>query len=313
MLVNLAQAITLLKQGEVVAIPTETVYGLAADARNECAIKKVYSTKQRPASNPLIVHIASSEQVLDWATEFSPLAKKMADAFWPGPLTLVLPAKESVSEIVRAGEPTVALRIPAHPLARELLLQSKLGLAAPSANQYTQLSPTSAQHVFDSLGEDIPVLDGGACKVGIESTIISVRHNEWQILRLGMITASELEAVAGIPPLKDQTSVPKAPGQHRLHYSPKTPIKLFESRDALLTFAKTQAHCALLVIGDKVTSDHTTFNLPNDAANVAEKLYDVLHQMDALNLTSLLIELPPPTEQWLAIRDRLQRASQKLN
>ncbi|MGJ8619443.1 MAG: L-threonylcarbamoyladenylate synthase [Methylophilaceae bacterium] len=313
MLVNLAQAITLLKQGEVVAIPTETVYGLAADARNECAIKKVYSTKQRPASNPLIVHIASSEQVLDWATEFSPLAKKMADAFWPGPLTLVLPAKESVSEIVRAGEPTVALRIPAHPLARELLLQSKLGLAAPSANQYTQLSPTSAQHVFDSLGKDIPVLDGGACEVGIESTIISVRHNEWQILRLGMITASELEAVAGIPPLKNQTSVPKAPGQHRLHYSPKTPIKLFESRDALLTFAKIQVRCALLVIGDKVISDHITFNLPNDAANAAEKLYDILHQMDALNLRSLLIELPPPAEQWLAIRDRLQRASQKLN
>ncbi len=313
MLVNLAQAITLLKQGEVVAIPTETVYGLAADARNEDAIKKIYLTKERPASNPLIVHIASSEQILDWATEFSPLAKQFADAFWPGPLTLVLPAKESVSKIVRAGEPTVALRVPAHPVAHELLLQSKLGLAAPSANKYTQLSPTSAAHVFDSLGEDIPVLDGGACEVGIESTIISVRHNEWQILRLGMITTSELEAVAGIPPLKNQTSVPKAPGQHRLHYSPKTPIKLFESRDALLTFAKTQVRCALLVIGDKVISDNTTFNLPNDAANAAEKLYDVLHQMDALNLRSLLIELPPPAEQWLAIRDRLQRASQKLN
>lgn len=310
MLVNLAQAMTLLKQGEVVAIPTETVYGLAADANNEHAIKKIYSTKERPASNPLIVHIASSEQVLDWATEFSPLARKFADAFWPGPLTLVLPAKENVSKIVRAGEPTVALRVPAHPIAHELLLKSKLGLAAPSANKYTQLSPTSAQHVTDSLGKDIAVLDGGACEVGIESTIVSVSNNEWQILRLGMITASELEAVARMPALKNQAQVPKAPGQHRLHYSPKTPIKLFESRSALLAFAKSQKDSALLLINGKGLPNHATFYLTDDPTIAAEKLYDTLHQMDSLNVSSLVIELPPETEPWLAIRDRLQRASQ---
>jgi L-threonylcarbamoyladenylate synthase len=313
MRVSLVQAITLLKKGEVVAIPTETVYGLAADARNESAINKIYLTKERPASNPLIVHIATSEQVLDWAAEFSPLAKKLADAFWPGPLTLVLPAKENVSKIVRAGEPTVALRVPAHPIARELLLQSKLGLAAPSANKYTQLSPTSAQHVTNSLGQDIAVLDGGACEVGIESTIVAVSNNEWQILRLGMITASELEAIAGMPAIKNQAQVPKAPGQHRLHYSPKTPIKLFESRSALLAFAKSQKDCALLLIDGKGSPDHTTFYLTDNPTIAAEKLYDTLHQMDTLNVSSLVIELPPETEPWLAIRDRLHRASQKLN
>ncbi|HSR02077.1 MAG TPA: L-threonylcarbamoyladenylate synthase [Methylophilaceae bacterium] len=313
MLVNLAQAITLLTQGEVVAIPTETVYGLAADARNEQAIKKIYSTKERPASNPLIVHIASSEQVLDWAKEFVPLAKKFADAFWPGPLTLVLPARENVSKIVRAGEPTVALRVPVHPVARELLLQSKLGLAAPSANKYTQLSPTTAQHVSESLGENIAVLDGGACKVGIESTIVSVLDNQWQILRLGMISANELEAVAGMPALENQADLPKAPGQHRLHYSPKTPIKLFESREALLAFSKTEQDCAMLLTGRSDTSSHKTYILSADPSKAAEQLYDTLHQMDELNVNTLLVELPPNDEAWLAIRDRLQRASQKLN
>lgn len=313
MLVNLAQAITLLKQGELVAIPTETVYGLAADARNEHAIKNIYLTKERPASNPLIVHIASSEQVLDWASEFPPLAKKLADAFWPGPLTLVLPAKQNVSKVVRAGEATVALRVPAHPVARELLLQCKLGLAAPSANKYTQLSPTTAQHVLESLGQNIAVLDGGACSVGIESTIVSVHQNTWQILRLGMITASQLKAVAGMPALENQANIPKAPGQHRLHYSPKTPVKLFESRSALLAFAKTQQNCALLLINDADLTNHKTYYLSQDPMIAAENLYDILHQMDALNVSSLLVELPPNKEQWLAIRDRLQRASQKLN
>lgn len=313
MLVNLAEAVTLLKQGEVVAIPTETVYGLAADARNERAIKNIYLTKERPATNPLIVHIASSEQVLDWATEFPPVAKKFADAFWPGPLTLVLPAKENVSKIVRAGEPTVALRVPAHPVARDLLLQSKLGLAAPSANKYTQLSPTTAQHVSESLGENIAVLDGGPCSVGIESTIVSVHHNDWQILRLGMISASELEAVAGIPALENQANLPKVPGQHRLHYSPKTPVRLFESRTALFDFAKTQQNCALLLLNDADFSYQKTYYLSDNPIIAAEKLYDVLHQMDALKASSLLVELPPNNEQWLAIRDRLQRAAEKLN
>jgi L-threonylcarbamoyladenylate synthase len=189
MRVTLEQAIAKLQQGEVVAIPTETVYGLAGDARNDDALRQIYATKQRPADNPLIVHIASANQVKDWADAFPSLAQKLADAFWPGPLTLVLKAKPEVSMIVRAGEPTVALRVPAHPLTLQLLQQSGLSLAAPSANKYTQISPTTPEHVERGLGEQIAVLDGGACQVGIESTIVSVEGEDWQLLRHGMISA----------------------------------------------------------------------------------------------------------------------------
>jgi L-threonylcarbamoyladenylate synthase len=313
MQVDLAQAVALIKRGEVVAIPTETVYGLAADARNESALREIYAIKARPANNPLIVHIASSDQVLDWAQTFPPLAKKLADAFWPGPFTLVLPAKETVSMIVRAGEPTVALRVPAHAVTQQVLQQSGLGLAAPSANKYTQLSPTTAQHVTDSLGEHVPVLDGGACQVGIESTIVAVDDRHWRLLRLGMITEAEIEAVAGVPALKDSIEVPKAPGQHLLHYSPNTPVQLFSSRQQLLQFAETETNCAALLLGEGRIANGQTFCLPDNPIGMAEKLYDTLHQMDALGVAKLLIELPPHQPEWMAIHDRLRRASHKIN
>ena len=195
MLVNLIQAIAMLKAGEVVAIPTETVYGLAADATNESALRQIYAVKQRPADNPLIVHIGDMAQVLDWVAEFSLLAQKLAHAFWPGPFTLVLPALNSVSAIVRANEPTVALRVPSHALTLQLLKESGLALAAPSANKYTQLSPTTAAHVAAGLGDKIAVLDGGACQVGIESTIVSVAGDSWQLLRQFMITPRQVSNI----------------------------------------------------------------------------------------------------------------------
>ena len=234
MLINLMQAIAKLKAGEVVAIPTETVYGLAADACNESALRQIYAVKQRPADNPLIVHIGDVAQVLDWAAEFSPLAQTLAKAFWPGPFTLVLPALNSVSAIVRANEPTVALRVPSHALTLQLLKQSGLALAAPSANKYTQLSPTTAAHVVVGLGDEIAVLDGGACQVGIESTIVSVAGDNWQLLRHGMITEAQISAVAGKPAMLGAASVPKAPGQHILHYSPKTLLKPYLLSIALI-------------------------------------------------------------------------------
>jgi L-threonylcarbamoyladenylate synthase len=223
MQVNLAQAVALLKSGEVVAIPTETVYGLAADASNEAALQRVYAIKQRPADNPLIVHIADAGQVSNWAASFPPLAQKLAQAFWPGPFTLVLPAKECVSMIVRGNQSTVALRVPNHPIALQLLKQSGLALAAPSANKFTQLSPTTAAHVSTGLGDAIAILDGGACKVGIESTIVSVEGDDWCMLRLGMISEAAIETVAGKPALQHHQHLPKGlprvPGQHLLHYS----------------------------------------------------------------------------------------------
>ncbi len=310
MLVNIKQAIALLKQSQVVAIPTETVYGLAADASNDEALQKIYAIKERPADNPLIVHIADANQVNNWAAEFPPLAQKLAKAFWPGPFTLVLPAKDSVSKIVRSGQSTVALRVPSHALTLQLLKQSGLALAAPSANKFTQLSPTTAAHVAASLGDDVAVLDGGACKVGIESTIVSVKGDDWQLLRLGMVSEASMEALAGRPALKNQQNLPKVPGQHSLHYSPKTPIKLFVSRDVLINFAKTsQKSCAALLIGEGAKPICKYVDLPKQADDVAKQLYSALHELDALNVAQLLVETPPADSEWLAILDRLMRAA----
>ncbi len=309
MKLNLDEAIAKLKNGEVVAIPTETVYGLAADASNDAALRQIYAIKQRPADNPLIVHIADVSQVSDWAAEFSPLAQKLAQAFWPGPFTLVLAAKDCVSQIVRGHQPTVALRVPAHPVALELLKKSGLALAAPSANKFTQLSPTTAAHVTAGLGDDIAVLDGGACKVGIESTIVSVENDNWQLLRLGMVPEASIEAAAGKPALQNLQYIPKAPGQHLLHYSPKTPIRLFSSRSALLAYAQANTRCAAMLIGDGELPSCDYVSLPNNAEIVAEALYSRLHSMDALNVDELLIESPPAVPEWLAILDRLTRAA----
>ncbi|TXI45067.1 MAG: threonylcarbamoyl-AMP synthase [Methylophilus sp.] len=309
MRISPAKAIELLRCGEVVAIPTETVYGLAADARNESAIAKIYATKQRPANNPLIVHIASAAQVTEWASEFPPLAQQLAAAFWPGPLTLVLPARAEVSQSVRAGEPTVALRVPAHPVALALLHDSGLGLAAPSANRYTQLSPTTAAHVESGLGIDIPVLDGGACQVGIESTIVSVHGDGWQLLRPGMIAATAIAAIVGKPAAQLGTQTPKAPGQHLLHYSPRTPCLLFTSKAAMLRYAHTKPTAAALLFGDEQQITQHDVYLPHDPALAAEQLYAALHQLDAAQADVILIETPPAAPAWEALHDRLQRAA----
>ncbi len=315
MQVTLQQTIDLLKAGQVVAIPTETVYGLAADATQDDALRQIYAIKQRPMDNPLIVHIADASQVANWAAEFSPLAQKLADAFWPGPFTLVLPAKDSVSAIVRANQPTVALRVPNHPLALQVLKQSGLSLAAPSANKFTQLSPTTAAHVVSSLGESLAVLDGGSCSVGIESTIVSVNGDDWQLLRLGMITQAEIQEIAGKPALKNEkNNTPKVPGQHLQHYSPVTPVKLFQSRAALLTYAKSNiANCAALLISDNndlnLQINCEYLMLPNQATQAAEQLYSALHQLDKLKVSQILVELPPINIEWLAVLDRLTRAA----
>lgn len=314
MQVNLNQAIAKLQAGEVVAIPTETVYGLAADATNESALRQIYAIKQRPANNPLIVHIGDIAQVSNWAATFLPLAQKLANAFWPGPFTLVLPAKEGVSTILRAGEPTVALRIPSHPLTLQLLQQSGLALAAPSANKYTQLSPTTAAHVAAGLGHNVPILDGGACEVGIESTIVSVINDEWQLLRHGMIAEAAIAAIAGKPAVVGLQHVPKAPGQHLLHYSPKTPVRLFDSLAALIHYQQaSETLCAALFINDDAhqtsMQNCTYIYLPKQAAYVATHLYQVLHELDALNVANLLVQLPPDTPEWAAILDRLKRAA----
>ena len=312
MRVSLDEAITKLKTGEVVAIPTETVYGLAADANNESALRQIFAVKQRPVNNPLIVHIADISHVEQWAAEFSPLARKLAEAFWPGPLTLVLPAKASVSSILRAGEPTVALRVPNHPLTLALLQMSGLALAAPSANKYTQLSPTKAEHVATGLGNDLAILDGGACQVGIESTIVSVEGENWRMLRHGMITEAAITQLTGNAALISRDNLPKAPGQHALHYSPRTPLSLFIDRTMLIhqseILAQQNMQCAALLIGEGNLPECTFIQLPNQPEQAAGKLYSALHTLDDLKLNCLLVELPANIPVWAAVLDRLTRA-----
>jgi len=326
MRISLEEAAARLRCGEVVAIPTETVYGLAADAGNDEALQKIFTTKQRPADHPLIVHIADIGQVSDWAAVFPDVAVNLAKAFWPGALTLVLPAKNHVSRVVRGNEPTIALRVPNHPVALALLELSGLSVAAPSANLFTQLSPTTAEHVEAGLGNTIPVLDGGACTVGIESTIVSVAADgQWQLLRPGMISEADIARIAGQSQQASKLSLsdlvevqtPKAPGQHALHYSPRTPLMLFKNKATLIQECEvlTQAHlkCAALLIGEGDAPACTVIQLSSHPAEVAEQLYSSLHRLDALNVDRLLVELPPNTPAWAAVLDRLSRAGYKEN
>lgn len=319
MRVSLEQAIAELKKGGIVAIPTETVYGLAADASNDTALKKIFAIKQRPADHPLIVHIGDISQVDDWVTVFPEAARKLAQVFWPGPLTLVLPAKNHVSRVVRGDEPTVALRVPGHPVALKLLQKSGLSVAAPSANLFTQLSPTTAKHVESGLGPEIPVLDGGACRVGIESTIVSVSADgQWQLLRPGMIGEAEIASVADAGKQVDKAisdsiqATPRAPGQHALHYSPRTRLYLFQAREALVraceSFTQQNTVCAAMLIGEGDAPDCQAITLPDQPDKVAELLYGTMHDLDAMHVDCLLVELPADTLAWAAVRDRLTRA-----
>jgi L-threonylcarbamoyladenylate synthase len=322
MRISLEDAAVRLRNGEVVAIPTETVYGLAADATNDVALQKIFKTKKRPTDHPLIVHISDISHVADWAEVFPEVAVKLAKAFWPGALTLILPAKNHVSKVVRGGESTVALRVPNHPMTLNLLKLSNLSVAAPSANLFTQLSPTTAAHVEAGLGESIPVLDGGACHVGIESTIVSVTvDGQWQLLRPGMISEADITKVAGrlkmenvetVGNEKIQVHTPKAPGQHALHYSPRTPLLLFKDRAALNLEAevliKAGKTCAALLIGNGSVPNCNLVQLTNQPSQVAERLYSALHGLDALKVDYLLVDMPPNKAPWAAVLDRLSRA-----
>lgn len=319
MRIRLEEAINVLQRGDVVAIPTETVYGLAADARNESALQKIYAIKERPANNPLIVHIANRHQVINWATQFPELAQKMASAFWPGPLTIVLDAKPEVSKTLTAGQETVALRVPQHLLTLALLEKSGLGLAAPSANKYTQLSPTRPAHVERGLGNEIPVLDGGDCHIGIESTIVQVYQDingawQWQLLRAGMLAEATIEAAIEQPSVTlDKRIATKVPGQHLLHYSPTTPLSVFSTREdllkAFLTHQQNGEACAALLLDEGRVPDCFSITLNNDPVKYAERLYDALHRLDALQVSVILLEMPPNEPAWIAILDRLQRAA----
>jgi L-threonylcarbamoyladenylate synthase len=294
-------AMELLRSGQIVAIPTETVYGLAADASNADAVAKIYAAKGRPDFNPLIVHVADQSAAENLA-EFSPMAHQLAQAFWPGPLTLVLPLRTDadIAGAVTAGLPTIALRCPAHPVMQALLKKTGLNIAAPSANKSGSISPTRAEHVLAGLGGAVPmILDGGPCSAGLESTIVAVRDNGWQILRPGPVTAADIERVLGTSPLTASGDNIEAPGQLASHYAPSKIVRL----NAL------QPEPGEWHIGFGAIEGNDNLSASGDLAQAAANLFDALHRADASAALSISVAPIPHEGIGVAINDRLQRAS----
>lgn len=294
-------AMELLRSGQIVAIPTETVYGLAADASNADAVAKIYAAKGRPDFNPLIVHVAD-QSAAEILAEFSPMAHQLAQAFWPGPLTLVLPlrADANIAGAVTAGLPTIALRCPAHPVMQALLKKTGLNIAAPSANKSGGISPTRAGHVLAGLGGAVPmILDGGPCSAGLESTIVAVREYGWQILRPGSVTSADIERVLGTSPLAASGENIEAPGQLASHYAPSKVLRL----NAI------QPEPGEWHIGFGAMEGNDNLSASGDLAQAAANLFDALHRADASAALSISVAPIPHEGIGVAINDRLQRAS----
>lgn len=317
----LARAAAVLKAGGLVAFPTETVYGLGADATDAAAVRRIFAAKGRPARNPLIVHVATTDDARRLATSWPPFARKLAERFWPGPLSLVLPRRPgSIPDVVTAGADTVALRVPAHPVALGLVRAAGLPLAAPSANPSNLLSPTRAEHVLAGLGGRIDlILDGGPTPGGLESTVLDLTSTPPRLLRPGLITLAELQAeigpieLVGPGTVSGEAALP-SPGMLARHYAPRTPLELVEGsgRQRVLELARTgkkigwlRLHQAAPLAGPTLT----TRALPADPRAYAAELYAALHDLDAGGLERIVAELPPDTDPWRAVRDRLQRAA----
>ncbi|MGY6277468.1 L-threonylcarbamoyladenylate synthase [Methylomonas sp. MgM2] len=308
-------AADLLRQGKLVAIPTETVYGLGADASNPEAVAKIFKAKGRPADHPLIVHLAYASQIKDWAEEVPEYALRLAGEFWPGPLTMVLHKKAIVPMAVTGGQNTVALRVPDNSVALWLLRVFGGGIAAPSANRFGRISPTTAQHVAEELGDAVDfILDGGPCTVGVESTIIDLTDARPTILRPGRITREQLESVLQTEvALKSQNKI-RAPGMLASHYAPNTPAFLC-STEALFALLDRQQHQGKQVgvlsysaCLSELRCRHLT-HLPANVEDYEAALYAALRELDKLHLDSILVEQPPEREEWAAVNDRLSKAT----
>lgn len=313
-------AVAVLRAGDVVAIPTETVYGLAADATNEHAIAKIFAVKGRPTNHPLIVHIGFAGQLDDWAVDISDHARVLADAFWPGPMTLLLRRSAKAIDAVTGGRDTVGVRVPAHPVALELLKEFGGGLAAPSANRFGRVSPTTAAHVVADLGSDISlVLDGGPCTVGVESTIIDVSGETAVVLRPGGLSLEMISEVLGFRPVVEQPSAPvgesRAPGTLAMHYAPKARVVIASTETLSETFAgvigRGPGKVGLLSptsVAD-VPDEVVVLEPAGGPEDYAEVLYARLRQADRLGLVVLVCVPPSPDGLGLAVLDRLQRAA----
>lgn len=315
---DINEAVELLKSGNVVAIPTETVYGLAANALNESAVKLIFSTKERPMTNPLIIHLPSLEAAQKYVQDLSPLAKKLASVFCPGPLTMVLPKKKIVPNTVTAGLPDVAIRIPNHPLTLSLLRNIDFPLAAPSANPFGYISPTTAQHVANQLGEKIPyILDGGLCQKGLESTIVSFQNNKVVVYRLGAIALEDLAEVVGVENLildNLKLEKPLSPGMLPYHYSPHTPLHLtMNLENDILNYNLNKIGIITLnkVIKDVPTKHQIQLSKTNNLRIAGHLLYNAMHELDALALDAIFVEKMPDEGIGKTMNDRLKRAAYK--
>jgi L-threonylcarbamoyladenylate synthase len=321
---HIAAAVTALQDGLLVAIPTETVYGLAADATSVSAINRLYKVKGRPANHPVIVHIHEPAQLDEWALSVPESARILARRFWPGPLTMVLPRASHVLNEITAGQDTVAIRIPDHPIALELLRGFKKGIAAPSANRFGKLSPTTASDVLAEFKDEVAVvLDGGPCSVGVESTIVDLSTLQPRILRPGMLLKQEIEEALGVPVelvTSSENADIKVPGSLKSHYAPSTPLKIVSCEGlvdclALLVRANTKfsvlsfSSAANSVIDSSSQAALTWIKASDEPFAYARSLYWMLHQLDLAGGEMIIVEKVPDAPQWAAIRDRLQRAA----
>ncbi len=312
-------AVAKLCAGEVVAFPTETVYGLGADAGNAAAVAKIFELKGRPHNHPLIVHVASVHALAQWVVAVPAAAERLAAQFWPGPLTMILPRAAGVCDAVTGGQATVGVRCPAHPLALQLLRACAevgiTGIAAPSANRFGHVSPTTAAHVRAEFGADLFVLDGGACAVGIESTIIDLTGELPRILRLGMISETQLARSLASAFSSDHDDAPRVSGSLAAHYAPSTALEVVDSAQLagrLAALTRTGQRAVLLARTPGAAKQGTparVLEMPADDLGYAQQLYARLREADALALDVILVEALPSGEAWLALNDRLQRAA----
>ena len=320
----IAEAAQRIRAGALVGFPTETVYGLGADASNDAAVALIFSAKGRPPEHPLIVHVASAAQVADYASEVPDFAAKLMAAFWPGPLTLILPRRAGVAAAAAGGQNSIGLRCPAHPVALALLKACGTGLAGPSANRFGRVSPTTALHVQEELGEDLLVLDGGPCAVGIESTIVDCTRGQPVLLRPGLLTRAQLEAACGQAVLDKDAPVsvaaPRASGTLESHYAPNARVRLMDALalqaglDTLNTTAKgTAARPGTVAVYARsplrLNAPSLHRQMPDDAAAAAQQLFAVLRELDALGVSQIWVQAPPDAPEWDGVRDRLCRAA----
>lgn len=316
--IAIARAVELLRRGRLVAFPTETVYGLGADASNADAVRGIFDAKGRPADHPLIVHIGKLEQLSDWARSVPDTARHLAERFWPGPLTLILKKKPEVPDEVTGGQDTVGLRIPDDPVALSLLRAFGGGIAAPSANRFKRISPTQAAHVREELDGRVDlILDGGPCRVGVESTIVDLSGDEPRLLRPGRISRADIERVlqTELTVITDNDGeTPSAPGLMAVHYAPTTTTRLCPAdrlADTIRQSTDRGKKVGLLSCRFEAESTGSIpiVRLPDDAEGYARGLYAALRDLDGLRLDMILVEQPPTTGAWHAVNDRLKKAA----